>query len=192
LMFSVSRTYYRRREGLGGPFMNAVSIGTNTSPWWMRVVFGRNPKRTLIRLTCLIVLSIVVFRFVLIPIRVSGLSMLPTYTDGRVSVINHQAYRWKKPKRRDVVAFRLPEEGNVVLLKRIIGLPGERIVLVKGRAYINGQLLDEPYARTGREAPTIPKEIHLASDEYFVIGDNRNISVIRRIPEHYILGKVLF
>jgi len=172
--------------------MNAVFIGSNSSPLWMRVVFGRNPKRTLVRLMCMVVLTVVVFHFVLIPIRVSGLSMFPTYNDGRVNVINHQAYRWKKPRRGDVVAFRLPEEGNVVLLKRIIGLPGERVFLVDGRAYINGQPLDEPYAKLGKDGPTSDREIILAPDEYFVIGDNRNISVIRRIPEHYILGKVLF
>jgi len=62
----------------------------------MKVVFGRNPKRTLVRLICLITVSFVLFRFVLIPIRVSGLSMLPNYNEGKVSVVNHMAYRKKK------------------------------------------------------------------------------------------------
>lgn len=158
----------------------------------MRVLVGRHPKRTLLRVSCLVVLTVVLFRFVLIPIRVSGFSMAPTYRDGKVTVVNRQAYRWTKPKRGDVVAFRLPEEGNTVLLKRIIGLPGERVKVIEGHAYINGQLLDEPYARLGKNAPTTTSERRLDEGEYFVMGDNRNISVIGPIPEHYIIGKVLF
>jgi len=161
-------------------------------PLWMRVVFGRNPKRTLIRLSCTIVLILVVFRLILIPIRVSGLSMTPTFRDGKVTLVNHQAYRWAKPKRGDVVAFRLPEENNVVLLKRIVGLPGERVRIVDGRVQVNGRTLQEPYARTGKSAQSTASEYALGDDEYFVVGDNRFISVYGQIPEHYIIGKVLF
>src|SRR5258706_6563553 len=122
--------------------MNEALADKNEPPLWMRVVFGRYPKRTLIRLTCLVVTTFVLFRFVLIPIRVSGFSMLPTYKEGRVSVVNHLAYRWKRPQRGDVVAVRLPEENNIVLLKRIVGLPGERVRLDHGRVLINGKLLE--------------------------------------------------
>ncbi len=156
------------------------------------MVFGRNPKRTLARLVGMVATTIVVFPFFLIPIRVSGLSMLPTYRDGRVNFVNRQAYRWKKPQRGDVIAFRLPEEGNVVLLKRIIGLPGEKVLVVDGRAYIDGTPLSEPYAQIGKNPPSMGRALELGNDEYFVIGDNRAISVIKRIPEHYILGKVIF
>jgi signal peptidase I len=159
----------------------------------MRFIFGRNPRRTLLRLTSLVILSLILFRFILIPIRVSGFSMLPTYRDGKVNFINHQAYRWAKPKRGDVVAFRVPEEGNVVLLKRIVGLPGERIRVREGKVYINGELLAEPYVYPkGRPGGSTRREIKLRDDEYFVMGDNRGISVFREIPQHYIIGKVLF
>jgi signal peptidase I len=159
----------------------------------MRWVFGKNPKRTLFRLVFLVVICLVLFRVVLIPIRVSGFSMYPTYRDGKVNVVNHQAYRWKKPKRGDVIAFRFPEEGkDVVLLKRIVGLPGERVMVVKGRPFINRQPLSEPYAIYGKNPPSSQKEITLRPDEYYVMGDNRSISWFRQIPEHYILGKVVF
>ncbi len=161
-------------------------------PWWVRVVIGRNPKRTLLRLGGLVVIFLLVFKVLLIPIRVSGLSMAPTYLDGKLNVVNHQAYRWKNPKRGDVIAFRLPEEGNAVLLKRVVGLPGERVKVVNGRAFINGQLLSEPYAVFGRNAPSSRREITLREDEYYVMGDNRSISWFRQIPEHHILGKVVF
>jgi signal peptidase I len=172
--------------------MTGMAAATDSPPLWMRVVFGRNPKRTLIRLSCLIVVTLVLFRYVLIPIRVSGFSMTPAFRDGKVTLVNHQAYHWAKPKRGDVVAFRMPEEGNVILLKRVIGLPGERVRIVDGRFFINGKALDEPYAKTSRDALTSGSEYRLGSDEYFVIGDNRIISMFYRIPEHYILGKVLF
>ena len=157
---------------------------------WMKVVFGRNPKRTLVRLICLITVSFVLFRFVLIPIRVSGLSMLPNYNEGKVSVVNHMAYRWKKPQRGDVVAIRIPEEHNIVLLKRIVGLPGERVYVDEGRVFINGTPLDEPYART--KDGISRNEVKLGPDECFVVGDNRHISVLGPVSERYILGKVLF
>jgi signal peptidase I len=172
--------------------MNETAASGVSPPLWMRLVFGRNPKVTLIRLSCTVVLILVLFRVILIPIRVSGLSMTPTFRDGKVTLVNHQAYRWKKPQRGDVVAFRLPEEGGVVLLKRIVGLPGERVRIVDGRVYINGQPLREPYARTGRSAQSSASEYSLGEDEYFVVGDNRFISVFGQIPEHYIIGKVLF
>ena len=170
--------------------MNGVA--TSPSPLWMKVVFGRNPKRTLVRLICLVTLTLVVFRFVLIPIRVSGLSMYPTYTDGKVSVVNHLAYQWSKPRRGDVIAFRQPED--VVLLKRIVGLPGERVRIKQGRVSINGQILDEPYAKIKSQStlPTTRSEITLDKDEYYVIGDNRGITVFLTIQGRSILGKVLF
>lgn len=170
----------------------AITSAGHPVPLWMRMVFGRNPKRTLVRLGCVVLTTVVIFRFVLIPIRVSGLSMHPTYRDGRVNLVNHQAYRWKKPQRGDVIAFRVPEEGDVVLLKRIVGLPGERVRVINGRAFINGQPLVEPYARVDKGGFSTGRDIRLHKDEFFVMGDNRRISVIRTVPEHYILGKVLF
>ena len=156
----------------------------------MRLVFGRNPKLTLVRLVCIVSVSFVLFRFVLIPIRVSGFSMFPTYKEGKVNVVNHLAYRWKKPQRGDVVALRIPEENNIVLLKRIVGLPGERVQVVDGKVFIDGEPLDEPYART--KDGLSRREVTLGPDECFVVGDNRRISVLGPISERYILGKVLF
>lgn len=172
--------------------MSETIASTVTVPWWARLVIGKNPKRTVLRLVFLVFAFVFVFKVLLIPIRVSGLSMAPTYLDGRVNVVNHQAYRWKKPKRGDVIAFRLPEEGKAVLLKRIVGLPGERVRVVKGRPFINGEPLSEPYAVFGKNAPSSRREITLREDEFYVMGDNRSISWFRQIPEHHILGKVVF
>lgn len=164
---------------------------TNPSPLWMKVVFGRNPKRTLLRLTCMVGITFVLFRFVLIPIRVSGFSMTPTYRDGRINLVNHLAYRWKRPQRGDVIAFRYVPE-NVVLLKRIVGLPGERVHVFRGKVAVNGQILQEPYANIKSATPVSRESVTLDQDEYFVIGDNRNNTFSATVRDRDILGKVLF
>ena len=167
--------------------MNAAAVTPDCAPLWMRIVFGRNPKRTLIRLVCLVASSFLIFGFILIPIRVSGFSMAPTYKDGQVNFINHLAYRWKKPARGDVVAVRIVDDKSVVLLKRIVGLPGERVRVDCGRVYINGRLLSEPYAHVKNGLSK--DEVNLKRDEYFVVGDNRPISILGPVPRYFILGK---
>jgi signal peptidase I len=170
--------------------MDSITPPTSPPPWWLRLVFGRSPKRTLYRLLFTVVVLLVLFRWVFIPIRVSGMSMMPTFRDGKVTVVNHLSYAWNKPKRGDVVAFRYPPE-NMVFMKRIIGLPGERVRVEKGLVYIDGVLLLEPYTRKLRDGPDIG-EIVVKEREFFVMGDNRGISVLGSIPEGSIIGKVLF
>jgi signal peptidase I len=170
--------------------MNGGTDMAPDAPVWVRLFFGRNPKLTLIRLICLVATSFLVFGFVLIPIRVSGLSMYPTYKDGKINFVNQLAYRWKKPARGDVVAVRQLRDNRAVLLKRIVGLPGERVRVDGGRVYINGNLLNEPYARV--KDGLSKEEMTLEDDQYFVVGDNRHISILGPVYEHYIIGKVLF
>jgi signal peptidase I len=158
----------------------------------MKVVFGRNPKRTLVRLLCLVTLTIVLFRFVLIPIRVSGFSMRPTYRDGQLNVVNHLAYRWKTPQRGDVIAFWYPPD-NVVLLKRIVGLPHESVRVVHGRVIINGKPLDESHVKLKNPGSAQTREeVTLGEGEYYVIGDNRDITISAKVQARDILGKVIF
>lgn len=164
-------------------------------PWWLRVIIGRRPKRTLLRAAALIVISLVVFKFVLVPIRVTGNSMDPTYRSGGVNFVNRLAYVWSKPKRGDVVGIEMSLTNEtvfarVLLLKRIVGLPGEHIAISRGSIRINGQRLDEPYASA--PTPWRVREFQLQEHEYYVIGDNRQISDLRQVEEREIVGKVLF
>src|ERR1700690_4367674 len=118
------------------------------SATWLRImVIGRNPKVTLGRVVVLITTCFVVFRFILLPARIEGISMLPTYQDRSVNFVNRLAYRWHEPQRGDVVGIRLAGP-HVMYMKRIIGLPGETIAFVEGRVLINGEVLDEPYEKT--------------------------------------------
>ena len=142
-------------------------------PGWLRIVLiGRNPKTTLVRVAVLIVTSFVVFKFILLPIRVEGISMLPNYKDRSWNLVNRFAYLRHEPQRGDVVSIRLAGP-HVMYMKRIIGLPGETVGFVDGRVLINGEVLDEPYEKYACDWNRPP--VKLEPDEYFVVGDNRTM-----------------
>ena len=160
-------------------------------PRWVRIaVMGRNPKATLVRVVVLVVTSFVVFKFILLHIRVEGISMLPTYPDRSIHFVNRFAYLWHEPQRGDVVGLRFSravtntpagihqaanwlETPHVMLLKRIVGLPGETVAFADGRVLINSEALDEPYEKLpcNWNYPAV----QLGPDEYFVVGDNRSM-----------------
>ena len=83
------------------------------------------------RLVILLIAVPVVFRFVLLPIRVEGSSMLPTYKDHGVNFVNRLSYSFQEPRRGDVVAIRTTGV-SIMYMKRIIGLPGEAIEFRRG------------------------------------------------------------
>lgn len=158
------------------------------------MLVGKHPKRTLVRLAILVVGSFITFKFILLPIRIHGISMQPTYRDGRYNLVNRWAYQRNDPRRGDVVSMTISGP-SVMLLKRVIGLPGERVSIRAGVVHINGQPLDEPYVKFPR-APWDEPEIQLKSDEFYVIGDNREMSSDRheygRVERIRIVGKVVF
>jgi signal peptidase I len=164
------------------------------TPWWLRVLFGRRPKRTLIRLLVLVAACIFIFKFVLIPIRVTGTSMEPTYRNGAINFINRWAYTWHPIRRGDVVGIQYVES-RVLLLKRVVGLPGETVSIQRGTVYINGTALTEPYVH--RQNPDwLEPRILLGPFTVYVIGDNRGMPIGDHVhgkrDQHLILGKVLF
>jgi signal peptidase I len=160
------------------------------STWWGRLLIGRNPAVTVVRLVVLVVVASVLFKGVLIPVRVTGKSMEPTYRDGRVNFINRLAYRRSEPRRGDVVGLRR-EPSRLLVMKRIVGLPGERVSLQYGRVYIDGERLEERYT-DGRPIPRVSIDRKLGVDEYFAIGDNRGLSAYGVVKRKDIQGKVLF
>ena len=164
------------------------------SPGWVqRVLIGRNPKRTLARIVILVVVSTVVFKFVLQPIRVEGGSMLPTYKDRGIHVVNRLAYLFHEPRRGDVVAIRTLAGEHVMYMKRIIGLPGEKVAFHSGRLYINGRPVDELYVKFRCNWDHEPELI--GPDRYYVVGDNRSMPwddhVKGRPTRDLIVGKVI-
>jgi signal peptidase I len=132
------------------------------------------------------------FSWVLWPVKVMGDSMTPNYHNGERHFINKLAYRTARPRRGDVIG--LYAGNGDIYIKRILGLPGETIVLTNGGILVNGKTLQEPYVNT-----RIPKRREedalqgtLGPDQYFVIGDNRATTVFGFVPEKDIIGKVVF
>lgn len=114
---------------------------------------------------------------------VDGASMSPTLEDGDVLIVDKLSYRFGDPERFDVVVFRYLYKENSYYIKRIIGLPGETVQIIDGEIYIDGQLLKEEFGSAKMTNPgRALQPITLGEDEYFVLGDNRNISSDSRDP----------
>jgi len=153
---------------------------------------GRNPRFTLVRACVLAAVAIAVFKFILLPVRVTGGSMEPTYHDTRVNFINRLAYWHREPHRGDVVGIRFAGH-RVMLLKRVVGCPGELVGFQNGRVSINGEVLDEPYVKLPSDWSRTP--VQLGPDEYFVVGDNRSMPMENHMfgiaKRERIIGKIV-
>jgi signal peptidase I len=144
-------------------------------------------RSTLVVCLLICLASYSVARWVISPVKIVGDSMTPTYDDGAPNYINHLAYLSTPPKRGDIVSVRM---GSECLLKRIIGLPGERVEFKRDVVFINGKALEEPY-------PVRPllwrlPAVQLGTNDYWVMGDNRISSMLGAVPRDHILGKAMF
>jgi len=172
--------------------MAGESIPRLALKWVLIITIGRRPKWTLVRLGVLIVLTFLTYEFALLPIRVTGISMEPTYHNGSINVINRLSYLRKEPERGDVVGIKMAGE-HVMLLKRVVGLPGEKVSFSHGVLLINDVAQNEPYLKF--HCNWSGGERQLGSNEYFYVGDNRSM----RREDHemgakdrsQIVGKVL-
>ncbi len=134
------------------------------------------------------VLQAVVQSFVIV-----GSSMEPNFQDGERLLINKLVYKIHQPERGEVIVFHPPTDSQVDYIKRVIALPGETVAVKDGVVYINDRLLDEPYQLNGLPQYTFT-ELKVPSNEYFVLGDNRNYSNDSHngwtVPRKNIIGKV--
>ncbi len=129
-----------------------------------------------------------------------GDSMSPTILDGQTLLLDKFSYRVREPRAGDVVAFQPGgRNGASISIKRIIGIPGDTVLIDGGKVFINGELFEEPSSRPVMADPGLAKtELTLESDMYFVLGDNRNHSTDSRyvsvgnIKGDYIFGRVWF
>jgi len=130
---------------------------------------------------------------------VDGRSMEPTFEDGERLIVSRVNYLLTTPQRGDVVVFNSlnPNEPGIMLIKRVLGLPGDTVEFREQELYINGIRVEEPYTRDMCNTFRCSDEIWtLAAGEYFVMGDNRNNSQDSRrfgpVPLQNMVGRVVF
>lgn len=165
--------------------------------WWENI---KSFAWETIKVVIIALVIIVPVRYFLIqPFYVKGASMEPNFYDNEYLVIDEISYRFSEPQRGDIVVFRYPRDPKQFFIKRVIGLPGEQVeinnqeVKVYNAEYPDGALIDEPYLDSN--AKTLGNiRAALNSDEYFVLGDNRESSLDSRkfgaIKRSAIVGKV--
>lgn len=113
---------------------------------------------------------------------IEGTSMEPSIKNNDSVIIQKLSYYWRDPKRYDVIVFPVAtddseENSDVFYIKRVIGLPGEVVQIINGKVYINGnKLKGDTYSEEEIINPGIAEmPVQLDKDEYFVLGDNRNM-----------------
>ena len=146
------------------------------------------------------VVSVLVSAFIIFflyqPVRVEGTSMLPRLEDQDRLFINKFAYRVGDIQRGDVVVFLYPHDHSKSYIKRVIGLPGDKLRIEQGRVYVNGRPIAEPYVPERFSDDRSEAQIVLPDHEYYVMGDHRSISSDSRdfgpVDRDLIYGKAAF
>jgi signal peptidase I len=140
-----------------------------------------------------------IYLFIAQPHKVSGTSMFPNFHDGDYIITDKVTYRVSPPKKGDIIVFKNPRNQTEDFIKRIIGLPGEKVKIENGHVFVNGQRLGEKYLTTdvitqGQAFLAEGEEVSVPPGEYFVLGDNRSKSSDSRewgfITKDEIIGKV--
>ena len=156
--------------------------------------------------------------FLVKPFRIPSESMVPQLAVGQRVLVDRVSGRFSDPGRGDVVVFKPPkgaddgrcgtsnsstmpcgrptkERSETNFIKRVVGLPGERLKVVKNQVYINGVRQEEPFINKGTpcaELCNMPEQITIPKDHYFMMGDNRGASADSRewgpVPKKWMIG----
>lgn len=128
----------------------------------------------------LIILAVFAIRtFVITRVRVDGSSMENTLHHNDIMLLNIISYKLKDPERFDIIVFKYEKQS---LIKRVIGLPGDRVAYIKGKVLLNGEAINETYVDKENNQEWIDyKEITIPEGKYYVLGDNRDNSSDSRI-----------
>lgn len=156
------------------------------------------------------------------PFRIPSESMVPTLEVGQRVLVDRVSFRFSDPDRGDVVVFKPPAGASMGMecgvehpgdqacpeptdgeseenyIKRVVGVPGDRLKVIDGIVYIDGEPLDEPYIRPDQSCQicNLPQEITIPPDHFFMMGDNRGSSQDSRVwgpvPEDSVIGNAFF
>ncbi|MFP5207103.1 MAG: signal peptidase I [Acidobacteriota bacterium] len=140
--------------------------------------------------------SVLIITFLYQPVRVEGTSMLPRLEDRDRLFINKFVYHIESIQRGDIVVFHYPRDPEKSYIKRVIALPGDRVRIDRGRVWLNGKPLREPYVPPQyRDTRSMP-EMTVPDDCYFMMGDHRSISSDSRefgpVERSLVYGKASF
>lgn len=171
--------------------LNQEPLAEETQPAEERT----NWKRFILDVIETLVLAIILFvgiNTISARVRVDGFSMRPTLEDGEFVLVSKLSYTFGEFERGDIVVFHFPLNPEEELVKRIIGLPGDHVLVRDGQLYLNGQLLQEDYIAG---APVYSGEWTVAEGTLFVLGDNRNNSNDSKdwglLPQENVVGKAV-
>lgn len=159
---------------------------------------SENTFLEIIRFSVIALLIVIPIRmFIAQPFIVSGASMAETFHTGEYLIVDQLSYHFHKPSRGDVIIFRYPKDPSKYFIKRVIGIPGDTVVIdgstvtIVNDKHPEGIVLDEPYIRSMRNTGSL--EETLGEREYFVMGDNRDESSDSRmwgvLQEERIIGR---
>ncbi len=182
----------------------------------------KSTRGSLVELVTIVVvalgLALGIQAFLVKPFRIPSESMVPTLEVGQRVLVDRVSFRFGDPGRNDVVVFKppagadtntcgvqhpsdtacpepTPERSDTNFIKRVVGLPGDRLRVVDGAVYINGRRQDGSFARLDANCGicNLPGEITVPEDHYFMMGDNRGESADSRewgpVPKKWIIGK---
>ncbi|MDP8944125.1 MAG: signal peptidase I [Actinomycetota bacterium] len=166
-------------------------------------------------------LALLIQAFLVKPFRIPSESMEPTLDVGQRVLVNRVSGRFSEPDRGDVVVFKppvgadedqcgvdhpadeacprpTPRRSDTNFIKRVVGLPGDRLKVIGGQVYIDGRPQREPFVRPDRGCPicNLPREITVPAGHFFMMGDNRGASADSRewgpVPEDWVIGDAFF
>jgi signal peptidase I len=161
----------------------AETLGGNGWKWLREIVIS-------------VGISLFIIVFLYQPVKVEGTSMMPGLADQERIFINKYAYRLGTIERGDVVVFRYPGDTSKNYIKRIVGIPGDRIEIFRGAVVVNGSQLLEPYVPARFRDARSMGEVVVPAGSYFVLGDHRNLSSDSRdfgmVEREAIFGKAVF
>ncbi|AKM82595.1 TPA: signal peptidase I [Candidatus Berkelbacteria bacterium] len=180
--------------------------------FWIRMAISNNKDEatentsieswfSLIKSFDIVLVIGLLFRAVILqPYIVEGSSMDPNFHDKEIMLVDKISYRFHEPQRGDVIIFHAPKVPGDDYIKRIVGLPGETIVISQGKVFVNGMLASENYLPAGLKTENLTAtdifRQTLGPNEFFVLGDNRDNSSDSRdwgiLPKINIVGRAWY
>src|SRR5438094_6323586 len=142
-----------------------------------------------------VLLAVILIVFIYQPVKVEGTSMMPSLTDQERIFINKFTYRFSTIERGDMVVFWFPLDRTKSYIKRVIGLPGDKVAVLDGLVYVNGRLLGEDYVPDEYRDHNTYRELQVPTNKYYVLYDHRSSSNDSRswgtVERKFIYGKAV-